>query len=98
MSKAKSTKEIDWNDPSVIMYHALKMKPKTVAQARRNMVKFLKNQGNYKIKHESERMKSPVMVEKKTVVPTIPKVNVVKSKQQEKPVRKPVKYAEMYRS
>ncbi|GJZ26995.1 hypothetical protein Tco_0571248 [Tanacetum coccineum] len=30
-SEAKSTKEIDWNDPSVIRYHALKMKPKTVA-------------------------------------------------------------------
>ncbi|GJS90238.1 hypothetical protein Tco_0772874 [Tanacetum coccineum] len=30
-------------------YHALKMKPKTVAQARRNMIKYLKNQGNYKI-------------------------------------------------
>ncbi|GJV71138.1 hypothetical protein Tco_1491133 [Tanacetum coccineum] len=26
------------------------MKPKTVAQARRNMIKYLKNQGNYKIK------------------------------------------------
>ncbi|GKA46200.1 hypothetical protein Tco_0739083 [Tanacetum coccineum] len=48
-SEAKSTKEIDWNDPSVIRYHALKMKPKTVAQARRNMIKYLKNQGNYKI-------------------------------------------------
>ncbi|GKB01702.1 hypothetical protein Tco_0829746 [Tanacetum coccineum] len=48
-SEAKSTKEIDWNDPSVIRYHALKMKPKTVAQAMRNMVKYLKNQGNYKI-------------------------------------------------
>ncbi|GJX73290.1 hypothetical protein Tco_0311885, partial [Tanacetum coccineum] len=43
-------------------------------------------------------VKSPVIVEKKIVVPTIPKVNVVKSKQQEKLVRKPVKYAEMYRS
>ncbi|GJW52077.1 hypothetical protein Tco_0093428 [Tanacetum coccineum] len=28
---------------------ALKMKPKTIAQARRNMIKYLKNQGNYKI-------------------------------------------------
>ncbi|GJW64494.1 hypothetical protein Tco_0116378 [Tanacetum coccineum] len=35
MSEAKSTKKIDWNDPSVIRYHALKMKPKTVAQPRR---------------------------------------------------------------
>ncbi|GJT89399.1 copia protein [Tanacetum coccineum] len=44
-----SWKNIDWNDPSVIRYHALKMKPNTVAQARRNMIKYLKNQGNYKI-------------------------------------------------
>ncbi|GKE58419.1 hypothetical protein Tco_1497604, partial [Tanacetum coccineum] len=49
MSEAKSSKKIDWNDPSVIRYHALKMKPKTIAQARRNMIKYLKNQGNYKI-------------------------------------------------
>ncbi|GKG11244.1 hypothetical protein Tco_0342644, partial [Tanacetum coccineum] len=49
MSEAKSTKKIDWNDHSVIRYHALKMKPKTIAQARRNMIKYLKNQGNYKI-------------------------------------------------
>ncbi|GJX20291.1 hypothetical protein Tco_0222968 [Tanacetum coccineum] len=48
MSEAKTSKKIDWNDPSV-RYHTLKMKPKTVAQARRNMIKYLKNQGNYKI-------------------------------------------------
>ncbi|GJV54747.1 hypothetical protein Tco_1455752 [Tanacetum coccineum] len=45
-------------------------------------------------KDDEEQDASPVVVKKKTVVPTIPKVNVVKSKQQEKPV----KYAEMYRS
>ncbi|GKD20623.1 hypothetical protein Tco_1222326 [Tanacetum coccineum] len=49
MAESKSTKNIDWNDPSVIIYHTLKMKPKTVAQARKNMIKYLKNQGNYKI-------------------------------------------------
>ncbi|GJT38888.1 hypothetical protein Tco_0938753 [Tanacetum coccineum] len=49
MAEAKSAKKIDWNDPSVIRYHTQKMKPKTVAQARRNMIKYLKNQGNYKI-------------------------------------------------
>ncbi|GJZ00549.1 hypothetical protein Tco_0517978 [Tanacetum coccineum] len=49
MSEAKTSKKIDWNDPSVIRYHTLKMKPKTVAQARKNMIKYLKNQGNYKI-------------------------------------------------
>nr|GEW56208.1 hypothetical protein [Tanacetum cinerariifolium] len=41
---------------------------------------------------------SPVVVEKKTVVPTIAKVKVVRPKQQEEPVRKTVRYAEMYRS
>ncbi|GJR32626.1 hypothetical protein Tco_1108858 [Tanacetum coccineum] len=46
MDEAKSTKKIDWNDPSVIRYHTQKIKPKTVAQARRNMIKYLKNQGN----------------------------------------------------
>ncbi|GJU58815.1 hypothetical protein Tco_1236581 [Tanacetum coccineum] len=49
MDEAKSTKKIDWNDPSVIRYHTQKMKPKTIAQARRNMIKYLNNQGNYKI-------------------------------------------------
>ncbi|GJY36895.1 hypothetical protein Tco_0422273 [Tanacetum coccineum] len=49
MDEAKSTKKIDWNDPSVIRYHSLKIKPKTIAQARRNMIKYLKNKGNFKI-------------------------------------------------
>nr|GEV59251.1 hypothetical protein [Tanacetum cinerariifolium] len=40
---------------------------------------------------------SPIVVEKKIDVPTITKVEVVRQKQQEKPVRKLVKYAEMYR-
>ncbi|GJV74401.1 hypothetical protein Tco_1505985 [Tanacetum coccineum] len=59
MDEVKYTKKIDWNDPSVIRYHTLKMKPKTVAQARRNMIKYLKNRGNYKIKHGSGKQKSP---------------------------------------
>ncbi|GJW30552.1 putative ribonuclease H-like domain-containing protein [Tanacetum coccineum] len=49
MDEANTTKKIDWNNPSVIRYHFLKMKPKTIAQARRNMIKYLKNQGNFKI-------------------------------------------------
>ncbi|GJT50332.1 hypothetical protein Tco_0976489 [Tanacetum coccineum] len=48
MTESKSTKMIDWNDPSVIRYHTQKIKPKTITQARRNMIKYLKNQGNYK--------------------------------------------------
>ncbi|GJZ96970.1 hypothetical protein Tco_0669304 [Tanacetum coccineum] len=43
MDEAKTAKKIDWNDPSVIRYHSQKMKPKTIAQARRNMIKYLKN-------------------------------------------------------
>ncbi|GJW67073.1 hypothetical protein Tco_0121497 [Tanacetum coccineum] len=52
------------------------------------------------VSDNEDEVKSPVVVEKKTVVSTIPKVDVVRPKQQEKPkpVRKPVKYAEMYRS
>nr|GFD30227.1 hypothetical protein [Tanacetum cinerariifolium] len=40
-------------------------------------------------------VESPVVVEKKTVVPTIAKFEVVRPKQQEKPVRKIVRYDEM---
>ncbi|GJZ14493.1 hypothetical protein Tco_0550170 [Tanacetum coccineum] len=50
------------------------------------------------VSDNEDEVESPVAVEKKTVVPTIPKVDVVRPKQQEKPVRKTVKYAEMYRS
>ncbi|GKA35573.1 ribonuclease H-like domain-containing protein [Tanacetum coccineum] len=47
---------------------------------------------------ESPIVESSIVVEKKYVVPTIPKVDVVRPKQKEKPVRKTVRYAEMYRS
>ncbi|GJV14969.1 hypothetical protein Tco_1360292 [Tanacetum coccineum] len=43
-------------------------------------------------------VESPVVVKKKTVFPTVAKIEFVRPKQHEKPVRKPVKYAEMYRS
>ncbi|GKB48543.1 hypothetical protein Tco_0899296, partial [Tanacetum coccineum] len=41
---------IDWNDPSVIRYHALQNRPRSVAKVRKNMMVYLKNQGGYKIK------------------------------------------------
>nr|GEU53817.1 copia protein [Tanacetum cinerariifolium] len=47
--------------------------------------------------NKNSSVDSPLVVEKKTDVPTIAKVEFVRPKQQEKPVRKPVKYAEMYR-
>ncbi|GKF20741.1 hypothetical protein Tco_0069379 [Tanacetum coccineum] len=43
-----------------------------------------------------EELVSNDKLEKKTVFPTVAKINFVKHQQQEKPVRKPVKYAEMY--
>ncbi|GJZ86396.1 hypothetical protein Tco_0658006 [Tanacetum coccineum] len=39
---------IDWNDLSVLRYHALKNRPVSIAKARRNMITYLKNQGGYK--------------------------------------------------
>ncbi|GJR72418.1 hypothetical protein Tco_0084783 [Tanacetum coccineum] len=45
-----------------------------------------------------EELVSDDKLEKKTVFPTVAKIEFVRPKQQEKPVRKLVKYAEMYRS
>ncbi|GKF08087.1 hypothetical protein Tco_0042311, partial [Tanacetum coccineum] len=45
-----------------------------------------------------EELVSNDKLEKKTVFPTVAKIEFVRPKQQEKPVRKPIKYAEMYRS
>ncbi|GJS52358.1 hypothetical protein Tco_0625720 [Tanacetum coccineum] len=46
----KTTKDIDWNDSSVQKYWDKKNKPKLEAQARKNMIVYLKNQSNYKMK------------------------------------------------
>nr|GEX75231.1 retrovirus-related Pol polyprotein from transposon TNT 1-94 [Tanacetum cinerariifolium] len=51
--------------------------------------------------HDAPLVKELVLddkLEKKTVFPSVAKIEFVRPKQQEKPVRKPVKYAEMYRS
>ncbi|GJR68940.1 hypothetical protein Tco_0015005 [Tanacetum coccineum] len=42
---------IDWNDPSVIRYHALQNRPRSVAEVRRNMCIYLTNHGGYKMKY-----------------------------------------------
>ncbi|GJV40196.1 putative ribonuclease H-like domain-containing protein [Tanacetum coccineum] len=49
-TKADPTKVIDWSDPSVIRYHAQLNRPRSVVEVRRNMCKYLCNQGNYKMK------------------------------------------------
>ncbi|GJZ39909.1 hypothetical protein Tco_0586472 [Tanacetum coccineum] len=41
---------IDWSDPSMIRYHALKIRPRSVSEVRKNMCIYLKNQEGYKLK------------------------------------------------
>ncbi|GKB06959.1 hypothetical protein Tco_0835192 [Tanacetum coccineum] len=47
---------IDWSDPAVLRYHAQLNKPYSVAEVRKNMVMYLKNQGGYKMNY-FKRMK-----------------------------------------
>nr|GEV66242.1 hypothetical protein [Tanacetum cinerariifolium] len=46
--KGDQAKEIDWNDPQVLRYHALQNKPFSKAKFRKNMIMYLKNHGGYK--------------------------------------------------
>ncbi|GKA44661.1 hypothetical protein Tco_0737457 [Tanacetum coccineum] len=48
---AKEAHDIDWSDPSVLRYHALQNRPYSVAEVRKNMCMYLKNQGGYKMSH-----------------------------------------------
>ncbi|GKB69007.1 hypothetical protein Tco_0930419 [Tanacetum coccineum] len=47
-TQSTQSQGIDWNDLSVLRYHALKNRHVSIAQARRNMITYLKNQGGYK--------------------------------------------------
>ncbi|GJY57098.1 hypothetical protein Tco_0456213 [Tanacetum coccineum] len=49
-------KQIDWSDPAVLRYHAQLNRPYSVAEVRKNMVMYLKNQGGYKMNY-FKRMK-----------------------------------------
>nr|GEU37604.1 hypothetical protein [Tanacetum cinerariifolium] len=46
--KGDQAKEIDWNDPQVLRYHALQNRPFSKAEVRKNMIMYLKNQEGYK--------------------------------------------------
>nr|GEW35815.1 retrotransposon Orf1 [Tanacetum cinerariifolium] len=79
--------------------------PKSCKIESKNASKNIPNElkESTKVKESSDvslvkKMVSNDKLEKKTVVPTDAKIEFVKAKQQEKQVRKPVKYAEMYRS
>ncbi|GKA78907.1 hypothetical protein Tco_0785444 [Tanacetum coccineum] len=43
--------DIDWSDPAVLRYHTLQNRPFFVAEVRKNMCMYLKNQGGYKLSH-----------------------------------------------
>ncbi|GJT49110.1 hypothetical protein Tco_0975267 [Tanacetum coccineum] len=61
----KAADDIDWSkiveqaqerqSGSMIRYHSFKKKPVTVAQARKNMMVYLKNMANYKMKYFKEK-------------------------------------------
>ncbi|GJU37061.1 hypothetical protein Tco_1185415 [Tanacetum coccineum] len=48
LTQSTQSQGIDWNDPRVLRYHALKNRPVSIAQARRNIITYLMNQGGYK--------------------------------------------------
>ncbi|GJV71535.1 hypothetical protein Tco_1491530 [Tanacetum coccineum] len=48
---AKEAHDIDWSDLFVLRYHALQNRPFSVAEVRKNMCMYLKNQGGYKMSH-----------------------------------------------
>ncbi|GJT54229.1 ribonuclease H-like domain-containing protein [Tanacetum coccineum] len=51
VTKADPTYVIDWSDPAVLRYHAQLNRPNSVAEVRKNMVMYLKNQGGYKMNY-----------------------------------------------
>ncbi|GJW32988.1 putative ribonuclease H-like domain-containing protein [Tanacetum coccineum] len=50
------------------------------------------------VSDNEDEVESPVVVKKKTIFPTTAKIEFVRPKQHEKSIRKPLKYAEMYKS
>ncbi|GJU61484.1 hypothetical protein Tco_1243319 [Tanacetum coccineum] len=51
VAEADQTHDIDWSDPAVLRYHALQNRSFYVAEVRKNMCMFLKNQGGYEKSH-----------------------------------------------
>ncbi|GKA53242.1 hypothetical protein Tco_0746557 [Tanacetum coccineum] len=48
---AKEAHDIDWSDPSILRYHTLYNRPFSIAEVRKNMCMYMKNQGGYKMSH-----------------------------------------------
>ncbi|GJY45741.1 hypothetical protein Tco_0434804, partial [Tanacetum coccineum] len=50
-AKVDQAYDIDWSDPAVLRYHTLQNRPFSVAEVRKNMCLYLKNQGGDKMSH-----------------------------------------------
>ncbi|GKC31022.1 hypothetical protein Tco_1038316, partial [Tanacetum coccineum] len=50
-AKVNQAHDIDWSDPVVLRYHTLQNRPFSMAEVRKNMCLYLKNQGGYKMSH-----------------------------------------------
>ncbi|GJR64804.1 hypothetical protein Tco_0010869 [Tanacetum coccineum] len=53
-AEATQLQTIDWSDPAMLRYHALQNRPDSVAEVRKNMVMYLKNQKGYKQKDKEK--------------------------------------------
>ncbi|GJU25449.1 hypothetical protein Tco_1164070 [Tanacetum coccineum] len=51
VAEADHAYDIDWSDPAVLRYHTLQNRSFSVAEVRKNMCMYLKNQGGYKQSH-----------------------------------------------
>ncbi|GKE89986.1 hypothetical protein Tco_1567461, partial [Tanacetum coccineum] len=47
-TKTTQSQTIDWSDPAILRYHGLQNRPYSVAEVRKNIVMYLKNQAGYK--------------------------------------------------
>ncbi|GJU53828.1 hypothetical protein Tco_1227542 [Tanacetum coccineum] len=50
-AKVDQAHDIDWSDLAVLRYHTLQNRPYSMAEVRKNMCLYLKNQGGYKMSH-----------------------------------------------
>ncbi|GKD55242.1 hypothetical protein Tco_1288629 [Tanacetum coccineum] len=50
-AKVDQAHDIDWSDPTILRYHTLQNRPFSMAEVRKNMCMYLKNQGGYKMSH-----------------------------------------------
>nr|GEU47381.1 putative ribonuclease H-like domain-containing protein [Tanacetum cinerariifolium] len=66
--KGDQAKEIDWNDPQVLRYHALQNRPFSKAEVRKNMIMYLNNQRDIAIEAIPQATKPLMIIEYKIVM------------------------------